>query len=548
MVGRLYTHAVVGAFSVQGAAGNSLDLCVLGACGSVCVVLCHGGLQTLGVNAQLLSQLVQGCAFAVVAQTHMLADAVEGIIAGLVGDVVGSTVSLLLHHGAPILAGLVGQQGAFLVGQQVHVSTAGQVTVGHNDVGEEAHLAHLIHLEAVLLEYLHEITGGAHLVGGVEHFVAGGILSQQFLVGAEAAGGDDGAISVDGVGFAGVVGHDHALAHAVFHHQIRALGAGAHFHAQVGGSLLQPGLNHFAGVLVVFRHVVGAAVVVVQLNAHGTEPGIQGVLFVGPHLNPLSRFAVGALGFNKLGQAFLAHPFGVAGGLLCLGVDQVEEVHVELAVAAEDVQLLHQNHVLVRIGLLGADGGCKACRAAAYDHDVAALGGTLGGRLLVIGHLHRGGFQTGLLHGIGHGSLHGIRGESSGGHAVHIRRVGGKNPLTDDRESPIDDHIGLMVVAQGDVGDDTVFDGYVHGHFSVVAIARGGVGLGHSNAACQHGCGGQQTEHLDLMHGCPPFSAEGFIALPAYPEAYYTDTLQQSQQEKKCIFNKKEVHTENSLL
>ena len=509
MVGRLDAHAVVRAFRVQRTLRHSRDLRVLRARRRVGVVLLDGSLQTLGVDAQLLSQLLEGRALGVVAQTHMLADAVEGIIAGLVGDVVGRAVRLLLDHRAAIHAGLVRQERALAVGQQVHVRAAGQIAIRHNDVGEEAHLAHVLHLEAVLLEDLHEVAGRAHLVGGVEDLVARGILGEQLLVGAEAAGGDDGARGVDGVGLARVVGHDHALARAVLHHEIDALGAGAHIHAQLGRGLLQTGLNDLAGVLVVLGHVVGAAVVVVQLNAHRAQPGVKVVFLVRPDLNALGGFAVAALLLQELRQTGLADPLVVARGLLRLGVDHVEEVHVELAVAAEDIQLLDKDDVLIRVGLLGADRSRQTRRAAADDHDIAALRRALRRGLLRVLHGNLRRFQTGLLHRVSHGGLDRVRREGRGGHAVHIRGVRLEDALADHRERAVDHHVRLVVVAQLHIGDFAVFDGHVHGHLAVIAVARRRIGLSHRHAARHHGGGSQQADQLDLVHGSSSLDSVG---------------------------------------
>ena len=85
MVGRLDAHAVIRAFCIQRTLRHSRNLRVLRACRRVSVILLDGSLQALGIDAQLLGQLFKGRALGIVAQTHMLADTVEGIIAGLVG-------------------------------------------------------------------------------------------------------------------------------------------------------------------------------------------------------------------------------------------------------------------------------------------------------------------------------------------------------------------------------------------------------------------------------------------------------------------------------
>ena len=500
MVGRLDAHAVIRALCIQRTLRHSRNLRVLRACRRVGIILLDGSLQTLGIDAQLLGQLFKGRALGIVAQTHMLADTVEGIIAGLVGDVVGRAIRLFLNHGAAIHAGLVRQERTLVVGQQVHVRAAGQIAIRHDDVGEEAHLAHVLHLETILLEDLHEVARRAHLVRGIKHLVARRILGKQLLVGAEAAGCDNGALGIDGIRLVRVVGNDHALADAIFHHEIHALGAGAHIHAQLSRSLLQARLNNLAGILVILGHVVGAAIVVIQLDTHCAQPRVNAVFLVRPNLNALGRFTVGALFLDELRQTGLADPLVVARGLLSLGVDHVEEVHVELAVAAENIQLFNDDDVLIRIGLLGADRRSQTRRAAADDHDVAFLGRALGRRLLGVLHGNGRRFQTGLLHRISHGSLDRVRREGRGRHAVHIRRIRFKNALADHRERTVDDNVRLVVVAQRHIGDGAVLDGHVHGHFAVIAVARRRIGLGHRHTARHHGGRSQQAEHLDFVH------------------------------------------------
>ena len=460
----------------------------------------------------------------------MLTDAVEGIVTGLVGDVERSAV--LLNHGAAVLAGLVLQQGAFLVRQQVHVSAAGQIAIRNDDVGEEAHLAHVLRLEAVLLEDLHEVAGGAHLVRGVEHFVARSILGKQFLVRAEAAGREDGALGVDGVGLVIVVQNHNALAGAVFHHEIHALRTGANIDAQLVGSLLQTRLNDFAGVLVVFRHVVGAAVVVVQLNTHITQPSVEVVLLVRPNLDALSGFAVGALGLEELRQTRFADPLVVAGSLLRFGIDHIEEVHVELAVAAEDVQLLNEDDVLVRIGLLRADRSRQTRRAAADDHDVAALRRTLGRGLLRIGALDFRRIHASLLHRVSHSRLHRVGREGRRAHVVHIRGVRRKDAVADDRERAVNDHVGLMVVAQHNVGDDAVLDGDIHAHLAMVAVAGHGVGVGKRNAAGHHDGSSHQADCFQFVHlfsSCCQIRTAITEPHSYLPAGYYIQVHSQSQ-------------------
>ena len=183
-------------------------------------------------------------------------------------------------------------------------------------------------------------------------------------------------------------------------------------------------------------------------------------------------------------------PFLVARFFLGLGVDDVEEVHVELAVAAEDVQLFHQNHVQLRVGLLGADGRRQARRAAAHDDDVALLRFPLGGGVLPAGgghgDLHR--LQARLLHGVGHGALHRIRGEGSRAYAVHYRGVGLQDALADYREGPVDDHVGLVVIAEDDIGNRALVDCHLDLELAAVAVAAGGIHLRFG------GCGGTQQQ------------------------------------------------------
>ena len=264
--------------------------------------------------------------------------------------------------------------------------------------------------------------------------------------------------------------------------------------------------------------MVGAAIVVIQLDTHCAQPRVNAVFLVRPNLNALGGFAVGALFLDELRQTGLADPLVVARGLLRLGVDHVEEVHVELAVAAEDIQLFNDDDVLIRVGLLGADRRSQTRRAAADDHDVAFLGRALSRRLLGVLHGNGRRFQTGLLHRISHGSLDRVRREGRGRHAVHIRSIRFKNALADHRERTVDNDVRLVVVAQRHVSDFAVLDGHVHSHFTVIAIARRRVRLSHRHATRHHGGSSQQAEHLDLVHG----SSSLISWVKKRPEAAFT--------------------------
>ncbi len=323
MVGGLNLGAVVGALSVEGT----------GALGQVGVVVGDSGLQTLSVDTQLLSQLVQGLALLIVAGGHVLAGTVVVLVQGAVSQVEGSAVGLSQDGGAQLQAGggsLVDEAGAVLVHQQEAGAAAGQVAAGIEDVGEDGHLAHVLQAEAVLLKHGDEVAGGAHGVGGLQHLVAGGVLGQQLLVVAEAAGGHHHSVSGDVVGAALGLNHN-TLAHAVLHNQVGALVVQTDVNAQLIGFLLQTGLDVVAGVDVALGHVVGAAVGLVEQDVHLAQPGVQGPLALSPGLQTLGGVAGVLLLLDELLDGVLN-----ASLLLSLGVDEVEEVHVELAVAGQD--------------------------------------------------------------------------------------------------------------------------------------------------------------------------------------------------------------------
>src|SRR5699024_2759858 len=97
-----------------------------------------------------------------------------------------------------------------------------------------------------------------------------------------------------------------------------------------------------------------------------------------------------------------------AGFSLRLRAEQIVEVHIQLAVAAQNIQLLHHDDVQVRVGLLGHHGGGQAGGAAADHHDVALCVLEGGGLVLDAGVGGKGdlrGFQAGGRHGIGDGCL-----------------------------------------------------------------------------------------------------------------------------------------------
>src|SRR5699024_6446133 len=132
-----------------------------------------------------------------------------------------------------------------------------------------------------------KVAGIAHLVGGVEHLVAGSVFRQQFLVGAEAAGGYNGLFGQDVVALV-VVGLDRDARHAVaVPDKVHAGGAGADVHTQLIGQLFHVVHDGLAGVGVGIHHVVAQAVGIVQLGAHIAQPGVGGELFFTPDLHPL---------------------------------------------------------------------------------------------------------------------------------------------------------------------------------------------------------------------------------------------------------------------
>lgn len=82
VIGGLNLGTIVGALSVEGT----------GALGQVGIVVSNSGLQALGVNAQLLSQLVQGLALLIIAGGHVLAGTVVILVQGTVSQIEGSAV------------------------------------------------------------------------------------------------------------------------------------------------------------------------------------------------------------------------------------------------------------------------------------------------------------------------------------------------------------------------------------------------------------------------------------------------------------------------
>ena len=103
--------------------------------------------------------------------------------------------------------------------------------------------------------------------------------------------------------------------------------------------------------------MVGSTIVVVQLDAHRAQPDIQFVFLVGPDFDAFGAFARFRLAFNEVFD-LIDRPFLIARFFLSFGIDDIEEVHIEFAVAAQDIQFFNQNHVGVRVGLLRAD-GCR---------------------------------------------------------------------------------------------------------------------------------------------------------------------------------------------
>ena len=266
--------------------------------------------------------------------------------------------------------------------------------------------------------------------------------------------------------------------------------------------------------------MVAQTVGVVQLGAHVAQPGVGGELFLRPDLHTLGGVTCIGVIADKIFHRVLN-----AGFLHGLRTVQVIEIHIQLAVAAQDVQLFDHDDVQVGVGLLGHHGGRQAGGAAA-DHDDVALGVFKGGGLVLdagvggVGDL--GGFQTGGGHGVGHGGLDAEAGEGGARDRVDHRAVGLDDPLFDHGEGPADDGRGVVVFAQLEVGDLAGVKGDGDGQFAVVAgggafkaAADGsGVGCGRRAAAGRGragragGAGGRAAaarkgqQHTRRQHGC----------------------------------------------
>lgn len=98
--------------------------------------------------------------------------------------------------------------------------------------------------------------------------------------------------------------------------------------------------------------------------------------------------------------------------------------------------------------------------------------------------------------------------------------------------APVDDHVGLMVVAQHNVGDDAVLDGDVHAHLAMVAVTGHGIGVGKRNAAVIMTAAAIRLIAFNLFIFFPPVVrlgrpiTEPFSYLPA---GYYIQCHSQSQ-------------------
>ena len=218
--------------------------------------------------------------------------------------------------------------------------------------------------------------------------------------------------------------------------------------------------------------MVGSAIVVVQLNAHITQPGIQFVFLISPDFDSLRRLSAGRFGLNEVFN-LIDRPLFVSGCLLRFCVDHIEEVHIKFAVTAEDVQLFNEDNVGIRIGLLGADRRCQSRRTAANDDDITGFRFTLNRfffrSLCCHGNFFH--FHAGLSHRIRNRTLHTIGRECRRRYAVNNRRVRLQDSLPDYRKSPIDDDVGLMAVYQLDIGDRLIVNRDFQIHLSAISVA-----------------------------------------------------------------------------
>ena len=125
----------------------------------------------------------------------------------------------------------------------------------------------------------------------------------------------------------------------------------------------------------------------------------------------------------------------------------------------------------------GADIGGHAGAAQAHDDDVVALQGD-GVGLLLHGGVPLGGVAAVGVNGLGHGVLHGARGDGGAGDGVHRQRLALKDAGDEVVDDGLEDGGGLAILSHGDGGDGVVLQGHLHGHGGGDAVAGGLIGGG----------------------------------------------------------------------
>ena len=292
MVGGLDLHGVEGAL-VNGVSGLGAER--VGLAGGGVVIGVHRGLEGVGGDPHLVGQIGQGVGLQPVAGGDLLVQPAGGLGLDAFGVNDHPRGGLGQDGGAQLQiggGGLVEEALALLIHQHEGLTAGGQIPAGAQDIGEGPDGAHVLEQHTVGLKDGHKVAGGAHHVGGLQDLVAGGVLGQQLLVAAEAAGGHDGLFGQDLVAFSVVGLHSYAGHSVPVPDEVHPLGADADVNAQLSGLLLHVVHNGLAGVDPPSHHMVAHAVGVVKLGAHLAEPSVGGEGLLGPDLDPLQGVAV----------------------------------------------------------------------------------------------------------------------------------------------------------------------------------------------------------------------------------------------------------------
>ena len=389
--------------------------------------------------------------------------------------------------------------------------------------GVDLDLVHVHGGGADSLSHLNAVTGAAGGVGGDKAIQRGLQLSYHLQVGAEAAGGQDHALGIDGETGGGCL-YTHSL--AVLHDDLIHGGVKDDLHPGILASLLQDGhdvgthIGLLTGVILGPMDAVDAGAAkgthIVQVGTDALQPLHTGGGVLGQHGDQVQiidalaahhsvqdhqvdrvKVALGAGGFPVVilllngGHKVLQLRIGGSGGgegllqtgalleLIVVLIGGIGSIHTAGrlgGVAAHQAQLLYQDHLLAGLG--GGDGGGHAGAAGAHHHNVSVLGA--GGVGIGVGAagdqgggVHAGGLQRSL-----HGLDDALAGVSGGGDGVHLGGLDLHDLGGDLLNGGSADARGLAVLGDLDLLDPGGGQGHADFDDAAKALTLAGVGTG----------------------------------------------------------------------